>query len=59
MARGTKIILNLKDDMKQYLEESKIKELINKYSQFVQFPILMKESVTKKEEVPLTDEEIV
>lgn len=44
--------------MKQYLEAPKLKELVERYSQFVQFPVLMKESVTKKEEHPLSEEEI-
>ncbi len=35
LTRGTKIVLSLKDDMKQYLENTKLKELVNKYSQFV------------------------
>lgn len=59
LTRGTKIVLTLKDDMKQYLEVAKIKELVNKYSQFVQFPVQMKETVTKKEEQPLSEEELV
>lgn len=44
--------------MKQYLEDAKLKDLVNKYSQFVQFPVLMKETVTKKEEQLMSDEEL-
>lgn len=37
--RGTKIILQLKEDAKEFSEEHRIKHLINKYSNFVDFPI--------------------
>ena len=39
LKRGTKIILNLKEDMGNYLEEKTIKNLIQKYSEFINFPI--------------------
>lgn len=39
--RGTKIILSLKQDMKEYLEEKKLKELVNRYSEFINFPIYL------------------
>ncbi len=37
--RGTKIVLKLKEDSKQYATDSSIKEIIKRYSSFVQFPI--------------------
>jgi heat shock protein 90kDa beta len=40
--RGTKISLTLKDDAKEYLAESKLTELIKKYSQFINFPIFLR-----------------
>ena len=46
MTRGTRIMLHLKEDMKDYVEISKIKELIKKHSEFIGFPIklqIMKE----------------
>ena len=36
---GTRIILHLKEDCDEYLEDYKIKELLRKYSEFIQFPI--------------------
>eukprot|EP00922_Rhytidocystis_sp_ex-Travisia-forbesii_P014960 GHVS01022373.1.p1 GENE.GHVS01022373.1~~GHVS01022373.1.p1 ORF type:complete len:1080 (+),score=259.54 GHVS01022373.1:40-3279(+) len=36
---GTKIFLHLKDDCDEYLEDYKIKDLLRKYSEFVQYPI--------------------
>ena len=37
--RGTKIVIKLKDDFSEFAKEDRIKEVIKKYSAFVQFPI--------------------
>ena len=39
--RGTKIILNLKEDMAKYLEENTIKDLVKKHNQFISYPIYL------------------
>ena len=39
--RGTKIVMHLKEDCKEYATESRIKHLIETYSNFVGFPILL------------------
>lgn len=53
--RGTKIILQLKSDNLEYLEEKKLKEIVKKHSEFIQFPIeLYVEKTTEKE---ITDDE--
>nr|AFC76152.1 heat shock protein 90 [Quadrastichus erythrinae] len=39
LGRGTKIILHIKEDQAEYLEESKIKEIVKKHSQFIGYPI--------------------
>lgn len=39
MGRGTKIILFIKEDQAEYLEEAKIKSIVNKHSQFIGYPI--------------------
>ncbi|KAI7833311.1 chaperone protein htpG [Kickxella alabastrina] len=36
---GTKIVINIKDDAKEYLEKGKLDQIIKKYSNFVGFPI--------------------
>ncbi len=37
--RGTEIILHIADDSKEFLEESKIRELLTKYNKFMPIPI--------------------
>jgi molecular chaperone HtpG len=50
ITRGTKIILKLKEDQQEFLEERKVKDLIKKHSEFIGFPIdLMVEKTTDKE----------
>jgi HSP90 family molecular chaperone len=39
LRRGTKIIIELKDDAKEYVEKWKIESIIKQYSAFVSFPI--------------------
>jgi len=57
MSRGTKIILQLKEDQQEFLEERKLKDLIKKHSEFIGFPIeLMVEKTTDKEVTDSDDE---
>lgn len=49
LGRGTKVILYLKEDQTEYLEERTIRDLVKKHSQFIQYPIEL--LVTKEEEV--------
>ena len=44
LTRGSKIILKVKKDAKEFLETKKIKELIKRYSQFINFDIFLYES---------------
>ncbi|KAH8311248.1 hypothetical protein KR044_005213, partial [Drosophila immigrans] len=56
LKRGSIISLYLKDEAQDFLEEDTVRELIRKYSQFINFPILMWSSKTVDEEVPVEEE---
>jgi molecular chaperone HtpG len=43
-ARGTEIVLHLKDDAKDFLDDWRLKSIIRKYSDHIQLPIVMKKS---------------
>jgi molecular chaperone HtpG len=51
--RGTEIILHIAEDSETFLEEHKIKELLNKYNKFMPIPIKFG---TKKETLPLPED---
>ena len=52
--RGTEIILHISKDSKDYLEENKITELLNKYNKFMPHPIKFG---TREETVPVKEGE--
>merc|ERR1712176_1265516 len=52
---GTKLILQLKEDASAYLEAAKIEELLQRYSEFIEFPISVWKEKTEYKQVP--DEE--
>jgi len=56
LGRGSAITLHLKDDCKEFTEGDKIKDLVKKYSEFISFPIYLKETKTVEKEVPVEEE---
>jgi len=55
MGRGTKITLHLKEDMSEYIEERRIKEIVKKHSQFIGYPIKL--LVEKERDKEVSDDE--
>lgn len=59
LGRGSVVTLHLKDEAKDFLKQDTLKELIKKYSQFINFPIYLWTSKTVTEEVPVEDDSVV
>ena len=57
IGRGTRIVLQLKEDMKEYLEERRLKDLVKKHSEFIGFPIKLYVEKTTEKEVSDDEEE--
>lgn len=55
LGRGSKIILHLKDEQMDYLNEARIKEVVRKHSEFISYPIYL--HVLKETETEVPDEE--
>jgi molecular chaperone HtpG len=57
LGRGTKIVLHLKDDQMEYLEERRLKDLVKKHSEFISYPISLWTEKTTEKEVSDDEEE--
>ncbi|XP_054826944.1 heat shock protein HSP 90-alpha-like [Eublepharis macularius] len=55
LGRGTKVILFLKEDQLEYLEDVRLKEVVHKHSQFIGYPITL--FVEYEHQKELSDEE--
>jgi len=55
LMRGTKIVLYMKEDMTEFIEEKKVKEIVKKHSQFIGYPIKL--LVQKEREKEVSDDE--
>tara|TARA_B100000287_G_C20661006_1_gene790163 strand:- start:285 stop:2444 length:2160 start_codon:yes stop_codon:yes gene_type:complete len=59
LGRGTKITCHLKEDQHEYLEEQRLKDLVKKHSEFINYPISLyvEKTTTKEVEVEVEDNE--
>jgi heat shock protein beta len=57
LGRGTQINIYLKDEAQEYANEDKLRSLVEKYSEFINFPIYMYASKEVQEEVEIDEEE--
>lgn len=57
LGRGTEIRLHLREEAGEYLEESKLKDLVKKYSEFINFPIYLWASKEVDVEVPADEDD--
>lgn len=55
--RGTKVVLRLKEDMAEFLEERRLKDLVKKHSEFIAFPIELAVEKSTEKEVTDSDDE--
>ena len=55
LGRGVEINIYLKEEAQEYLEESKLESLVQRYSEFINFPIYLYNSKEVSEEVPAED----
>merc|ERR1711874_537919 len=55
LGRGTKMVLHLKEDAAEWVEEKKIKDVVKKHSQFIGYPIKL--LVEKERDKEVSDDE--
>jgi len=57
LGRGTKIVLHLKEDQLEHVEERKMKDLVKKHSEFISYPISLWSEKTVEKEIDDDEEE--
>ena len=55
--KGTDVVLTLKDDEKQFLEEYELRRVVKQYSDFIEYPVVM--DVTRSKPDPDDEEKTI
>merc|ERR1719402_1742462 len=55
LTRGTRVVLHLKEDQADYLDDKKVKDIVKKHSQFIGYPIRL--MVEKERDKEISDDE--
>ena len=57
LKRGTQIVLKLKEDQQEYLDEQRLQTVVKTHSGYISYPISYWKTITETKEVPDTDAE--
>merc|ERR1719451_240690 len=57
LGRGTKMVLHLKEDQLEYLEQRRVKDLVKKHSEFISYPISLWTEKNSEKEVSDDEED--
>ena len=58
LGRGTRVTLHLKEDAIEMVEQQKIKDLVKRYSEYIDFPIYLYTLNKKTKQVPEDEDEV-
>ena len=59
LGRGTRIVLTMKEDASEYLEEATLKRIVSTHSSFITYPVELWTSREEEYEVPVEESDIV
>ncbi len=57
-ARGTDVVLHLKEDAKEFLDEWHVRSLVKKFSDFIEHPVVMDVERTEGDEKKIVEEKL-
>lgn len=58
-SQGTEVTVFLKDSAEMYLEDWKIREIVKKYSDFIEYPIVLPQTTTNEDKTTTTEDKVL